>query len=65
MSRELIGARVTKGFKRRIDEAARRTGQTSSDFIKVALAEFFTKYPNPESQLEAVIRWRANEGRAS
>ena len=57
--KETIAARLDRSDKRRLDEAARKAGQTSSEFIRLALEEFFQKNPTTEAQIAAVIRSKA------
>lgn len=60
----IIGVRAPKGLKKKLDRAAQAAGQSSSDFIRVALAEFFERYPTTDKQIEAIIRARSEEAAA-
>ena len=61
--KESIAARLDRSEKRRLDEAARKAGQTSSEFIRLALEEFFTNNPTTDSQIAAVIRSKSEAAR--
>lgn len=61
--KDTIAARLDRSEKRRLDEAARKAGQTSSDFIRLALEEFFTNNPTTDAQIAAVIRFKAEAAR--
>ena len=60
----IIGGRVPKAQKKKLDQAAQAAGQSTSDFIRVALAEFFERHPTTDKQIEAIIRARREEAAA-
>lgn len=56
-----IGARVSGKLKRRVKVAAKATSQQETDFIEVALLEFFDRHPTAAAQFEAIKARRMRE----
>lgn len=54
----LIAARCSKAMKRRLRVAQSSTGLDESEFIRVAVQEFFSRYPKPADQIVAVSKNR-------
>lgn len=53
-----VGARVDGAMKKRLADAMKSTGLDESDFLKTAVADFFTVNKTPEAQIAAVSRFR-------
>lgn len=63
-ARPFLAARCTPKQKKRITDAEKSTGLNETDFIHIALAEFFENHKTPAEQLAANQAYRLKQAQA-